>query len=75
MAKFQQRHFEFIAAFFAYELSIARGLEHEHPTEEYHTRVETTEGIVRLLAQRFAQDNPKFKPKLFFKASNLQEAQ
>lgn len=72
MSKFQQRHFEFIASFFAYELSIARAAQQEYPSPLNEQRVETTEGLCRLLASRFAQDNPKFKAHLFFKASDLE---
>lgn len=56
MSKFQQRHYEFIAE----TIQEMRRLEFGHEQCDYVTRV---------FADRLAQENPKFKPDLFKKAS------
>ena len=64
---FTKKHYEKLAAFFAYELSIAlAGQEHALTTTngalicEAEARVNTTRGLARLLAMRLQEDNPKF---------------
>lgn len=59
-AKFQQRHYEFLARFLGRELAVSEGWQVE--------RKATIEGLVRLLARELQNDNPKFKPEVFFKA-------
>lgn len=74
MAVFSAKQYDFLASFFAYELSIARALFNDNPSNlGIEARLETTEGLVRLLAQRLMQDNPRFKAAQFFEAADLVE--
>ena len=60
---FSQRHYEFLARFLAYELSMSDTIE----------RQATIKGITRLLGSRLAEDNSKFDYKRFLKAANVPE--
>jgi hypothetical protein len=59
-AKFQKRHYEFLARFLGRELAVSEGWQVE--------RTETIKGLARLLARELERDNPRFKPETFFKA-------
>ena len=61
---FTQKHYVKLAAFFAYELSIA---------PEQQARTATVRGIVRLLASRLQDDNPKFDARRFYAACGMEE--
>ena len=56
MARFSKKHYEFLASFFAYEISIAAG----DSTPTGAAREQVTRGLVRLLGARLRQDNIKF---------------
>lgn len=58
---FTQRHYEFLARFFKWELSVAIDSGDE-------VRIKTTKGLIRLLASEFAHDNKKFDKFRFFSA-------
>ena len=67
MARFSKKHYEFLAQFFAYEISIAAG----DPTPTGAAREQVTRGLVRLLGARLQQDNPKFDYAKFLAASEV----
>lgn len=56
MARFSKKHYEFLAKFFAYEISIARG----DKSGDGAVREQVTRGLVGLLGARLRDDNPKF---------------
>ena len=78
---FTKKHYEKLAAFFAYELSIAlAGQEHALTTTngalicEAEARVNTIRGLARLLANGpLHNDNPKFDARRFYAACGMKE--
>jgi hypothetical protein len=67
MARFSKKHYEFLAQFFAYEISIATG----DPTPTGAAREQVTRGLVRLLGARLQQDNSKFDYAKFVAATEV----
>lgn len=68
-SKFQQRHYEFLASFLAYERSVSTGVSWDKDTE----RTKTIDGLARLLATRLEQDNPRFKRSHFLEACDVED--
>ena len=64
---FSKRHYEFMAAFFSYELGVSTG----ESWEADQTREQVITGLARLLALKFGQDNPKFNRNKFLAACGL----
>jgi hypothetical protein len=62
--KFTQRHYEFLAKFFARELFISE----ENTTQNGAVREMTIAGLARLLATELERDNAKFSRKRFLDA-------
>jgi hypothetical protein len=60
---FTQKHYEFLARFLAYELSMSDSIE----------RQATIKGIARLLGSTLQNDNSKFDYKRFLEAANVPE--
>lgn len=56
MARFSKKHYEFLAEFFKYEISIAAA----DKSPDGAVREQVTRGLVRLLGARLREDNPKF---------------
>lgn len=67
MARFSKKHYEFLANFFAYEISIAAG----DPTPTGAAREQVTRGLVRLLGARLRDDNPRFDYAKFVAATEV----
>lgn len=64
---FRRAHYEFLARFFAYELSVTA-----NPTsQEGIIRNGALKGTARLLASRLEADNPNFDREKFLKACGL----
>lgn len=66
---FAKRHYEFLARFFAYELSVAKESQN---ARDYERRV-TIEGLTRLLASELGRDNPRFNREKFLQAASVAE--
>ena len=59
-----QKHFIFLAKFFAFELALAKADDSANGA----VREQVTAGLARLLATRLAHTNPKFDRKRFLTA-------
>ena len=70
---FTQKHYEKLAAFFAYELDIASEVQGAAPTTERNARVNTIRSIARLLSLNLQYDNPKFDARKFYLACGIKE--
>ena len=66
---FSKRHYEFLAAFLAFERSVSTGVDWDADEK----RTEVIDGLARLLARRLEQDNPKFNRKRFLEACDVPE--
>jgi hypothetical protein len=69
---FTHKHYEKLASFFRYELEVSdmRGTFNQVHND---IRVNTIKGLIRLLANNLANDNPKFNTQRFYKAAGLKE--
>lgn len=66
MARFSKKHYEFLAAFLAYERSISNWCADTQ-------RTATIDGLAKLLARRLEHDNPAFNRKRFLEACDVPE--
>ena len=66
---FTKKHYEFLAAFLAYERSVSTG----ENWDKDQLRTKTIDGLARLLARRLAQDNAKFNRKRFLEDCDVPE--
>ena len=69
MARFSKKHYEFLAAFLAYERSVSTGKNWDADQQ----RTATIDGLARLLARRLEQDNHTFKRAQFLDACDVPE--
>ena len=69
MARFSKKHYEFLAAFLAYERSVSTGSNWDADQQ----RTATIDGLARLLARRLEHDNPAFNRKRFLEACDVPE--
>jgi len=66
---FSKKHYEFLAAFIAYERSVSTG----NNWDADQQRTATIDGLARLLARRLEQNNTKFNRERFLEACDVPE--